>query len=116
MALDTVGQYIDEARILLQDRVEEYRYSNAELINALNLGIMTARRLRPDLFLEATTIPSFTSSDIASSTAFAMDVQYRSPFLFFMVGWAQLRDEEDTQDARSTALISRFTQQLVTLS
>jgi hypothetical protein len=45
-----------------------------------------------------------------------MDEQYRTPFLFFMVGFAQLRDEEDTQDARSAAFIGKFTQQLMTIS
>lgn len=116
MALDTVAQYVGEARILLQDTVPTYRYGDAELVATLNLGIMTARRNRPDLFMEVTTIPQFTTSDIAAGTAFAMDVQYRVPFLFFMVGFAQLRDEEDTQDARSAAFIGKFTQQLMTAS
>lgn len=116
MALDTVAQYINEARILLQDTVPTYRYGDAELLMALNLGIMTARRNRPDLFMEVTAIPQFTTADIAAGTAFAMDVQYRVAFLFFMVGFAQLRDEEDTQDTRAAAFIGKFTQQLMTLS
>jgi hypothetical protein len=116
MALDLVAQYVSEARILLQDQVETYRYADSELVSALNLGIMTARRNRPDLFLEVTTIPQFTEADIDNGTAFAMDVQYRVPFLFFIVGFAQLRDEEDTQDARAAAFIGKFTQQLMTVS
>lgn len=116
MALDVVADYVTEARVLLQDTVETYRYANSELISALNLAIMTARRNRPDLFMEVTAIPQFTAADIAANTAFAMDVQYRVPFLFFMVGFAQLRDEEDTQDARSAAFLTKFTQQLMTIS
>jgi len=116
MALDTVTDYVSEARVLLQDRVPTYRYADNELISALNLAIMTARRNRPDLFMEVTTIPFFVVADIASGKAFAMDVQYRVAFLFFMVGFAQLRDEEDTQDSRAVAFISKFTQQLMTLS
>jgi hypothetical protein len=116
MALDTVTQYVSEARVLLQDQVETYRYANAELISALNLAIMTARRNRPDLFLEVSTIPQFTTADVTNNTAFAMDIQYRVAFLFFMVGFAQLRDEEDTQDTRAAAFIQKFTQQLMTIT
>lgn len=116
MALETVDQYVGEARTLLQDKNEVYRYSNAELVSALNMAIMAARRWRPDLFLEVATIPSFAATDITAATVFTMDVQYRMPFVLFMVGWAQLRDEEDTQDARAAALMSNFTKQLVTLT
>ena len=96
--------------------METYRYSNTDLITALNLAIMTARRNRPDLFMEVTVIPQFIVADIAGGTAFAMDVQYRVPFLFFMVGFAQLRDEEDTQDTRAAAFIGKFTEQLMKVS
>lgn len=116
MALDVVADYVREARILLQDTVPTYRYADTELISALNLAIMTARRNRPDLFMDVVTIPQFIAADIASGKAFAMDVQYRVAFLFFMVGYAQLRDEEDTQDTRAAAFIGKFTQQLMTLS
>jgi hypothetical protein len=114
MALDTVADYVAEARTLLQDTVEAYRYSDASLVSALNLGILTARRLRPDLFLGGT-IPSFTEADIATTTAFDMDEQYRVPFVYFIVGHAQLRDEEDTQDQRAAAFIGKFTTQLTVL-
>lgn len=116
MALETVANYVSEARVLLQDVVPTYRYSDVELVSNLNLAIMTARRNRPDLFLSVTTIPQFIASDIANGTLFVMDPQYRVAFLFFMVGFAQLRDEEDTQDTRAAAFIGKFTQQLMTLS
>jgi hypothetical protein len=117
MALDTVADYVAEARVLLQDKVQEYRYSDLELVNALNLGVMHARRMRSDLFLDSHgTVPQFTVDNIASGTPFPMDVQYRVVFILFMVGYAQLRDEEDTQDARAIGFITKFTQQLVSLS
>jgi hypothetical protein len=115
MALDTVADYVSEARVLLQDQVAPYRYPDSDLVSALNMGIMTARRLRPDLFIGVTSLPSFSESDIASLTAFAMDVQYRVPFVYFITGHAQLRDEEDTQDARAAAFIGKFTTQLAGL-
>lgn len=116
MALDTVANYVAEARILLQDKVPEYRYGNDELVSTLNLAIMTARRNRPDLFLPSMEVPYFTVADLTNATVFHMDQQYRVAFLFFMVGFAQLRDEEDTQDTRAAAFIGKFTQQLMTLT
>lgn len=110
--LDTVADYVREARTLLQDTVATYRYSDAELLSALNMAVQTARRLRPDLFIDVDTLPYFTAVD---STEFDMDQQYRLPFVYFMVGHAQMRDEEDTQDARAAAFIGKFTQQLLAL-
>ncbi|WP_454627779.1 hypothetical protein [Bradyrhizobium cenepequi] len=111
--LATVADYVREARTLLQDQIPTYRYTDDELLSALNLGITTARKLRPDLFLGATSLPYFTAVD---DTAFAMDDMYRMPFIYFMVGHAQLRDEEDTQDSRASAFLGKFTAQLISLT
>lgn len=106
MALDTVSDYVTQSRILLQDQVAPYRYPDADLVAALSMGMMEARKLRPDLFLAASfTPPSFTAND---STAVSMDVQYRVPFVYYICGLAQLRDEENTQDARATVFLNSF--------
>lgn len=107
MMLDTVQDYVREARTLLQDTVPAYRYSDADLLSALNFGILTARKLRPDLFIGVSTLPYFTTND---ATAFAMEAMYRPAFVYFIVGHAQFRDEEDTQDSRAAAFTGRFTQ------
>ena len=112
MTLDTVADYVREARVLLQDQVVPYRYPDADLVSALNMGILRARFLRPDLFIGTTTLPSFTAND---TTTFSMDVQYRVPFVYFIAGHAQMRDEEDTQDNRSAAFLSMFAKQLAAL-
>jgi hypothetical protein len=109
--LDTVADYVRETRALLQDQVVPYRYPDIDLLSALNLGMLSARKLRVDLFLGVTTVPYFTTVD---NTAVAMDQQYRLPFVYFMTGHAQLRDEEDTQDQRASAFIAKFTSQLLT--
>ena len=110
MSLETVEEYVEQARVLLQDTIVDYRYADTELLAALNLAVMHARKLRPDLFLDFTSLPTFSAVD---STEFEIDEQYRLPFLYFMVGYAQLRDEENTQDARSGALLSAFNTQLL---
>jgi hypothetical protein len=99
--------------VLLQDTVVTYRYSDLELVAGLSLAVTEARRLRPDLFLESLDdIPFYSAND---STAVDIDVQYRVAFLYYMVGHAQLRDEEDTTDARAGQLLTKFVNTLIAL-
>lgn len=112
-ALATVQDYLTAARVLLQDQVVPYRYSDAELVEALNEALLESRRLRPDFYI-GTTVPSYSASSLG--TAVAIDQQYRVPFMYFIVGRAQLRDDEDTQDARAAAFLTKFTSTLVGLA
>ena len=114
MALETVAKFITTARVLMTDTVSPYRYSDAELAIALSLAMLEARRLRPDLFLgRMSTIPNYTAND---TTAVVIDDQYRIALLYYVIGHAQLRDEEDTQDARAVAFLSKFASQMTTLA
>jgi hypothetical protein len=118
-ALDTLGQYLEEARVLLQDQVIPYRYPDKDLITALNIGLMEARRLRADLFLPLFDIPWFdptktTAPDLAKKVTF--DPMYRSSLIYYVIGRAQLRDDEPTVDSRASALLSKFTNQLLVLA
>jgi hypothetical protein len=110
--LATVQNYVSSARTLLQDSVEPYRYPDADLVEGLNFAILEARKMRPDLFLGQTTLESFSTSD---STAVTIDEQYRVAFVYYMVGHAQLRDDEGEQDARASAFLAKFTQKLAAL-
>jgi predicted GNAT superfamily acetyltransferase len=114
VALDTVADYVTRARVLLQDTIESYRYSDADLVEGLNQGLMESRRLRPDLFI-FTTVPSYTEADIAAETAVEIDEQFRVAYVYYMVGNAHLRDEEDTADARAAAFLNKFIAQLQTV-
>jgi hypothetical protein len=115
MALDTVQDYLDRARVLLQDKVEPYRYDDETLVAALNMAILEGRRIRPDLF-EAylnTTLPEYSEGSLA--TEVDIDVQYRTAFVYYMVGHAQLQDDESTNDQRATVFLNKFTAQLRTI-
>lgn len=116
MALETVGDYVQSARTLLQDEVEEYRYSTASLIDALNIGLMEIRRMRPDIMKAyyRTAIPTYTTSD--TSTAVPLTDMYRSALLYYICGQAQMRDDEATQDARAGAFMQKFVGQLLTVA
>jgi hypothetical protein len=114
VALDTVTDYVAAARILLQDKsAEAYRYSDSELVLALSFAMLEARRLRPDLFIgRASAVPSFVAND---ATPVVLDQQYRVAVIYYIVGHAQLRDEEDTQDQRAAALLGKFQSQMLSL-
>lgn len=114
--LDTINDYIDDARILLQDTVSPYRYSDDSLIIGMNVTLLEGRRLRPDLFVYNTRdcgptgVQHFISKD---GTKLHMEEQFRLAFLHGMVAHALERDQEDIQDARAATFMSIFSSILV---
>lgn len=111
MALETVANYITEARRLLQDTRAPYRFPDSDYIAALNNGIMETRRMRPDLFLGGAALPTY----IATGETVAFDVQYRTALLFYVCGNVQLADDEAEQDARSAAFAAMHRSKLIAL-
>ncbi len=121
MSFDTVGGYLKDVRTLLQDKVEPYRYRTHGLVRALNITLMEARRIRPDLFvgyLDA--VPQFHWTDAEDNpvdddpsnptwTEFVpMELQFRQAFVYGIVAHALARDQEDIQDERSTGMMKSF--------
>jgi hypothetical protein len=49
------------------------------------------------------------------ATPVVLDQQYRVAVIYYIVGHAQLRDEEDTQDQRAAALLGKFQSQMLSL-
>jgi len=112
-ALETVQDYITAARSLLQDTVDSpYRYSNADLVAALNYAVSEASRLRPDFFIDID-VPFFVVGSLSDEVGFTP--AYVLPLLMFVVGFVQLRDAEDTQDARAVGFMGKFSQALLAL-
>jgi len=115
VALNTVAQYIARTRTLILDEAEPYRYSTVDLVEALNMGILEARRLRPELFRTyfRTNLPEFSAT--ALTAAVDIDPQYRVAFVYYMAGQAQLRDDENVQDSRAASFLNKFTTQMTSL-
>lgn len=110
MSLETVAKMVAQARVLLQDTVVEYRYSDADILASLNIGLVEIRTIRPDAFLETPNdVPEY---DTVNTDEIELDQQMRLPLLYFIVGYSQLRDEEDTSDARAAAFMQTFRQKL----
>jgi hypothetical protein len=116
-ALETVGQYLEEARRLLQDEFTPYRYPDDDLVDALNIGLMEARRLRADLFLPLFDMQWVNpTGTIAINTVISLDPMYRSTLVYYVVGRMQLRDDEPTTDQRAAGLMQKFTAQMLSIT
>ena len=112
MTLSTAGDYIAEARRILQDTQSVKRYPDADLVEALNIGLTEMRRIRPDLFLgRFNAVPRVAFMEDAVD----VDAQYRSALLYYITGRVELRDSEDTKDARAGVLMNKFVAQLLTV-
>lgn len=115
MALNTVADYVARSRVLLQDQIEPFRYPDTDLVENLNDAIMEARRIRPDLFLATfrTSLPTYSAS--TQSATVDMDPMYRMTLVYYMAGQSQLNDQEDVDDQRAIAFLSKFSGQLMNL-
>ena len=115
MALETVANYIAEARALLLDEAVPYRYSDASIVSALNIAISDSYRVRPDMWLDyfEASLPVYSTGTPAA--AVVIPKGYKLAFLMFIVGFTQLRDAEDVSDARAGQLLSAFTNKLLVL-
>lgn len=109
--MKTIRDFIDAARILLQDTVEDYRYSDDEFKLALDIAFDEAYRIRPDLFLRIE-VPPFVTSGV--TTEVPAPRGYQSAILYYICGHVQLRDQEDTQDSRASVFLNKFISQLLT--
>ncbi len=113
--LETIDDYVEDARILLQDVIAPYRYDDDSLIIAMNVTLLEGRRLRPDLFVYETRCGPLGVQHLQAvdGTTVFMEPQFRLAFLHGMVGHALERDQEDIQDARAAAFMAVFTAILV---
>lgn len=112
--LDTVQNYIDKVRTLMQDLIAPYRYSDADIVGNLNSAILEARKIRPDIWLSTFrgSLPSYSSA--TPTTVVAIEPMYRMAFVYYIAGYTQLRDDESVEDSRGMAFMQRFTKQLTT--
>jgi hypothetical protein len=116
VALETVQDYVDEARTILQDSASPQRYTDVEMVRELNLAILEARRLRHDLFFgysKKNPYPQFSADHMDALVPF--EEMYRQAITYYLVGKCTLRDEEDTDDKRGAGFVQKFTGQLITL-
>lgn len=112
--LETVEDYITDARTLLQDTLVAYRYDDPSLLVAFNVTLLETRRLRPDLFIHCNgVVPSFGA---ISDTRVYIEPPFRLAVVFGIVAHALARDQEDFQDARASTFMGVFNDMLMGLA
>jgi hypothetical protein len=105
--LMTVQDVITDVRTIILDQVQPYRYTDDELLVALNSMLLEASRMRPDIFLHhhERHVPHF---DSVSGQKVGVESQFRLAFVYGTASHALLRDEEDVQDARVNMFQAKF--------
>jgi len=107
MAYMLVGQLVTQARVLLQD-VDADRWSDDVLYTSLNMGLLEARRLRPDFYRDTMEfIPRYDPDDDVNEPV-SFPVEFIPALINYMVGLVQMSDAEDTTDARAAVLLNTF--------
>jgi len=106
----TLDDIVLDVRSILQDTVTPYRYSSGDVVRAYNNALSQLWRLRADIFFghyEAG-VPSYSESDLGQGEVIPVDDMYATPIIYFMAGFAELRDDEFTVDARAVTLVKQF--------
>ena len=101
--LSTVKDYIEDARTLLLDRIQPYRYSDISLLVALNLALNFA-------FMVPLQYMAVSGDEVP------IEEQFRLGFVYGLCAHALIRDQEDVQDARSTIFMQTFHSILIGIS
>jgi hypothetical protein len=105
-----------EARVQLQDGDSTcYRYPDAMLLNALNRGINELARIRPEAYYEKGGVPEITELNWTQTVISALDMRFYDPLMWFVVGSAELSEDEYASDGRAAAKLERFERQVLGL-
>lgn len=115
----TYENLVFESREMLQDTdVDEPRYADSTLLNILNRGLQDLGRIRPDIAYTLFTANSLNIPEIVESGAGAGQVNWNDPFglemqfypamLSYLVGVAEITDDEYTEDGRAALFMQAF--------
>lgn len=100
----TFNQIIDSARVDLQD-ADKVRYTDAQLLEYANDGVLEAFRIRPDFRLG-----SYTSAyqTYIGTNEVPIPATYQMLLKSYIVARAEFRDDEYAQDGRALAFLGRY--------
>lgn len=106
----TVEQIIDGARRILQDQVTPFRNSQDDLLSFLNNGLYELKRLRPDAWLSmlGQDLPEYGDNATDLATQIPVNTMFYQQLIYFVAGYAELKDDEYTIDARAALLMRAF--------
>lgn len=107
-----------ECREMLQDTDAEPRYADSTLLNILNRGLQDLSRIRPDIAYTLFTGNSLNVPEIVESAPgtgqviwsdpFGLEMQFYATMLSYIVGVAEITDDEYTEDGRAALFMQAF--------
>lgn len=126
MATKTYENLVTEARKMLQDTdTNLQRYTDETLIELLNRGLRDLGTMRPDVFYDLFAANSLNVPEIVESGAgvgqidwtdvFTLEFQFYTPLVGYLVGVAEIFDDEYTTDGRAALLLGQFRNQVIGL-
>jgi len=107
---------------MVSDARVPYRYTDAQMIAALNTALAEVYRYRPDAYignfvtasLGANTVTSYTTGDLGLNTLFPLDNRlFFNPVVFFIAGRIETADDEFTDNSRAPQLLNSFRAMLI---
>lgn len=104
----TLQNVIDSARVVLQD-ADKIRYTDAQLLEYANDGIVLGFKYRPDFRLGNYTVALGT---YGASDQVPFPLQYQQLLKHYVVARSELRDDEYSQDGRAAVLLGLFEKEM----
>jgi len=115
----TYQNLVFESREMLQDTdAQDPRYADSTLLNILNRGLQDLGRIRPDIAYTLFNANSLNVPEVVVSGAGAGQVNWDDPFglemqfyptmLSYLVGVAEITDDEYTEDGRAALFMQAF--------
>lgn len=122
----TYQDVVTEARVLLQDTDSTaYRNSNADLLAIYNRALQALCRSRPDACYDlysnnALNVPELVESGAGGGQTnwtanFGLEMQFFNPLVSYVVGVAEIIDDEYSEDGRAALLLQSFKQEVIGL-
>lgn len=103
----TFQEVVDRARVPLND-VDKVRYPDSELLNYGIDAYLLLRRYRPDLFLSAWTLPTWSALALGSTFPAGPD-EYFPIIADYITARAEFKDDEHSVAQRAQAFYALFT-------
>lgn len=102
-----------EARLLLSDDAPDacYRYPDLMLINILNRGLHDLSIRRPDAFYDTFGANDFNVPEVTIDNwtdPFGTDLQFYDPLVQYVVGFAEVSEDEYAEDGRADYHLAMF--------
>lgn len=115
-----------EARVLLQDTDSSaYRYSDVDLLAIYNRALHALARVRPDACYDlysanSLNVPELVerspgSGQTAWTDNFGLEMQFFNPIISYLVGVAELVDDEYAEDGRAAMMLQSFKMEVIGL-